>query len=86
MLSLLREQDLGAFSLEVFIIPADFFASKRDSYLFLEQYHLLNKRFYLNIQRTVQFRALGLIRFIYMTWKVNFCIIIAVLKVNLNKI
>lgn len=38
MLPLLREQDLGAFSLEVFIIPADFFASKRDSYLFLEQY------------------------------------------------
>jgi len=55
MLPMLREKGLGAFSLEVFIIPAEF---SSDSYLFLEQYHLLNKKFDLNTQRTVQFRAL----------------------------
>lgn len=55
LLPILREQGIGAFSLEIFIIPAEF---SSNSYLFLEQYHLLNKKFDLNTQRTVQFRAL----------------------------
>jgi hypothetical protein len=52
---MLRKQGLGAFSLEIFIIPAEF---SPNSYLYLEQYHLLNKKFDLNTQRMVQFRAL----------------------------
>jgi hypothetical protein len=55
LLPMLRKQGLGAFSLEIFIIPAEF---SPNSYLYLEQYHLLNKKFDLNTQRTVQFRAL----------------------------
>ena len=55
LLPMLRKQGLGAFSLEIFIIPAEF---SKNSYLYLEQYHLLNKKFDLNTQRTVQFRAL----------------------------
>jgi hypothetical protein len=41
MLPMLREKGLEAFSLEVFVIPDEF---SSDSYLFLEQYHLLNKK------------------------------------------
>jgi hypothetical protein len=55
MLPILRKQGIGAFSLEIFIIPTEF---SSDSYLFLEQYHLLNNKFDLNTQRTVQLRAL----------------------------
>jgi hypothetical protein len=61
LLSILREQGIGAFSLEIFIIPSVDSSGREfssDSYLFLEQYHLLNKNFDLNTQRTVQFRAL----------------------------
>ena len=55
MLPILKQEGIAAFSLEIFIIPTEF---PSDSYLFLEQYHLLNKQFDLNTQRTVQFRAL----------------------------
>ena len=47
LLPMLRKQGLGAFSLEIFIIPAEF---SPNSYLYLEQYHLLNKKFDLNTQ------------------------------------
>ena len=55
LLPILRKEGIAAFSLEIFIIPSKF---PSNSYLFLEQYHLLNKNFYLNTQRIVQFRAL----------------------------
>ena len=55
LLPLLRKEGVAAFSLEIFIIPLSY---PSNSYLFLEQYHLLNKKFDLNTQRIVQFRAL----------------------------
>lgn len=55
LLPILKQEGVAAFSLEIFIIPSDY---PKNSYLFLEQYHLLNKKFNLNTQRIVQFRAL----------------------------
>lgn len=55
LLPLLRKEGVAAFSLEIFIIPISY---PSNSYLFLEQYHLLNQKFDLNTQRVVQFRAL----------------------------
>jgi len=56
ILPMLREQGLKAFSLEIFIMPKELSSGKY--YLFLEQYHLLNKlKFDLNTQRIVQFKT-----------------------------
>jgi len=53
------KEGFRAFSLEIFVIPYDFSVTNMLDYyfLFLEQYHLLNRKFNLNSQRVVNFRV-----------------------------
>jgi len=55
LLPLLKKDGFDKFSLEIFVMPPEF--SSDYSFLFLEQYHLLNKEFNLNTQRIVNFRV-----------------------------
>jgi len=55
LLPLIKKEGFDKFSLEIFVMPAEF--SSGYYFLFLEQYHLLNKRFNLNTQRIVNFRV-----------------------------
>lgn len=60
LLPLIKKDGFEAFSLEIFVIPEDFnYPTETLDYyfLFLEQYHLLNKKFNLNTQRIVNFRV-----------------------------
>jgi hypothetical protein len=51
----MKKEGFDKFSLEIFVMPSEF--SSDYYFLFLEQYHLLNKRFNLNTQRIVNFRV-----------------------------
>lgn len=55
LLPLIQKEGFDKFSLEIFVMPTDF--SFDFDYLFLEQFHLLNKKFNLNSQRIVNFRV-----------------------------
>lgn len=55
LLPLIKKEGFDKFSLEIFVMPVEF--SSGYYFLFLEQYHLLNKRFNLNTQRIVNFRV-----------------------------
>jgi hypothetical protein len=55
LLPLIKKEGFDKFSLEIFVMPLEF--SSDYYFLFLEQYHLLNKRFNLNTQRIVNFRV-----------------------------
>lgn len=55
LLPLIKKEGFDMFSLEIFVMPAEFYSGYY--FLFLEQYHLLNKRFNLNTQRIVNFRV-----------------------------
>jgi len=55
LLPLIKKEGFDKFSLEIFVMPAEF--SSGYYFLFLEQYHLFNKRFNLNTQRIVNFRV-----------------------------
>jgi len=55
LLPLMSKEGLGAFSLEVFLMPPQY--SSGYYFLFLEQYYLLDKTFNLNTQRIVNFRV-----------------------------
>lgn len=60
LLPLIKKDGFEAFSLEIFVVPEDlnYSVDRLDYYfLFLEQYHLLNKKFNLNTQRIVNFRV-----------------------------
>ena len=53
---LIKKEVFAAFSLEIFVMPPPAFYS--DYYfLFLEQYHILNKKFDLNTQIIENFRT-----------------------------
>lgn len=54
LLPLMDKEGLGAFSLEVIVVPSSY---PKYSYCFLEQYFLLDKSFNLNTQRMVNFRV-----------------------------
>lgn len=55
LLPLIKLEGFDKFSLEIFVMPTEL--SSGFYYLFLEQYHLLNKNFNLNSQRIVNFRV-----------------------------
>lgn len=55
LIPLIKIEGFDKFSLEIFVMPIEF--SFGFYYLFLEQYHLLNKNFNLNSQRIVNFRV-----------------------------
>ena len=55
LIPLIKIEVFDKFSLEIFVMPTEF--SFGFYYLFLEQYHLLNKKFNLNSQRIVNFRV-----------------------------
>ena len=55
LIPLIKKEGFQNFSLEIFVVPSEF--SSNNHYLFLEQYHLLNKQFNLNTQRVVNFRV-----------------------------
>lgn len=55
LLPLIKTEGFDKFSLDIFVMPTEL--SFGFYYLFLEQYHLLNKNFNLNSQRIVNFRV-----------------------------
>ena len=55
MLPLIEKKRFAAFSLEICVLPEEL--SKDYSYLFLEQYYLLQEKFNLNTQIIVNFRV-----------------------------
>jgi hypothetical protein len=55
LLPLIKKDGFEAFTLEIFVMPPEF--SSDYYFLFLEQYHLLHKKFKLNTQRIVNFRV-----------------------------
>jgi len=52
---LIEKEGFASFSLEIYIMPEEL--TKDYSYLFLEQYYLLQEKFNLNTQRIVNFRV-----------------------------
>lgn len=55
LLPLIKEEGLGGFILDVFVMPEEY--SSDYFFLFLEQYYLLHKSFDLNTKRVVNFRV-----------------------------